>query len=134
MSGEAITILVSEGNSFVRKALVALVDLMAGLRVVGEAGDGWETIAQFRRLSPAITLIDLQLPRLSAVEVIQHIRSWAPEAQFIILSTYDDETNIARALRAGAQGCILKGMTADELVATIRRVHARSSALAHSEA
>lgn len=75
-----ITILVSEGNSVVRRGLVDLLGLVGGVRVIGEAGNGWETIALFRQFSPAITLIDLQLPQLSAVEAIRLIRNESPEA------------------------------------------------------
>jgi two-component system NarL family response regulator len=98
-----------------------------GIEVVGEAADGVEAITQFRKQHPAITLIDLRLPRLSGVEVIQRIRMETPGARFIVLTTYDGDEDIFRALQAGARAYLLKGMTSDELIATIRAVHAGKS-------
>jgi two-component system NarL family response regulator len=69
----------------------------------------------------------LRLPRLSGVEVIQRIRKETPDARFIVLTTYDGDEDIYRALRAGARAYLLKGMTSEELIATIRMVHAGKS-------
>jgi DNA-binding NarL/FixJ family response regulator len=95
-----------------------------GLEVVGEAADGWETVAQSYNTSPDVILLDLHLPGLSGVEVIQRIHRDAPQARFIVLSTYDHDEDICRALDAGAHACLLAGMATDELLATIRCVHA----------
>jgi two-component system NarL family response regulator len=101
--------------------------VVEGLEVVGEAADGVEAIAQFRKLQPAITLVDLRLPRLSGVDVIQRIRMETPQARFIVLTTYDGDEDIYRALQAGAKAYLLKGMTSDELIATIHEVNAGKS-------
>jgi two-component system NarL family response regulator len=106
---------------------VALLNVVEGLKVVGEAADGVEAIAQFRKHRPAITLIDLRLPRMGGVEVIQRLRMEDPQARFIVLTTYDGDEDIYRALKAGAKAYLLKGMTTDELVAAIRAVHAGKS-------
>jgi CheY-like chemotaxis protein len=74
-----------------------------GLEVVGEAADGVEAIAQFRKHQPDITLIDLRMPRMSGVDVIQRIRMETPQARFIVLTTYDGDEDIYRALKAGAR-------------------------------
>jgi len=94
---------------------------------VGEAADGVDAIAQFRKCQPDITLVDLRLPRLSGVEVIERVSMETPQARFIVLTTYDGDEDIYRALQAGAKAYLLKGMTSEELIATIRMVHAGKS-------
>jgi two-component system NarL family response regulator len=127
VSEDAIRILVVEDHHVVRQGLVALLNVVEGMEVVGEAADGVEAIAQFRKQLPHITLIDLRLPRLSGVEVIERIRMETPHARFIVLTTYDGDEDIYRALQAGARAYLLKGMTSEELIATIRMVHAGKS-------
>jgi DNA-binding NarL/FixJ family response regulator len=95
--------------------------------VVGEAADGVEAITQFRKHQPDITLMDLRLPRMGGVDVIQRLRMETPHARFIVLTTYDGDEDIYRALQAGARAYLLKGMTSEELIATIRAVHAGKS-------
>lgn len=124
---ENIRVLVVEDHHVVRQGLVALLNVVDGIEVVGEAADGVEAIAQFRKCQPNVTLIDLRMPRLSGVEVIQRIRMETPTARFIVLTTYDGDEDIFRALQAGARAYLLKGMTTDDLVATIRTVHAGRS-------
>jgi two-component system NarL family response regulator len=124
---ESIRVLVVEDHHMVRQGLVALLNVADGLEVVGEAEDGAEAITQFRKHQPAVTLIDLRLPRLSGVEVIERIRMETPNARFIVLTTYDGDEDIYRALQAGARSYLLKGMTSEELIATIRTVHAGRS-------
>ena len=127
MTKESIRVLIVEDHHVVRQGLVALLNVVDGLEVVGEAADGVEAIAQFRKHQPAITLIDLRLPRLSGVEVIERIRMETPQARFIVLTTYDGDEDIYRALQAGARAYLLKGMTSEELITTIRAVHAGRS-------
>jgi DNA-binding NarL/FixJ family response regulator len=124
---ENIRILVVEDHHVVRSGLVALLNVVEGIEVVGEAADGVEAIAQFRKHQPHVTLIDLRMPRLSGVEVIQRIRMETPQARFIVLTTYDGDEDIFRALQAGARAYLLKGMTTDDLVSTIRAVHSGRS-------
>jgi two-component system NarL family response regulator len=124
---ETIRVLVVEDHHVVRQGLVALLNVVDGIEVVGEAADGVEAIAQFRKCQPNVTLIDLRMPRLSGVEVIQRIRMETPQARFIVLTTYDGDEDIFRALQAGARAYLLKGMTTDDLVATIRTVHSGRS-------
>jgi two-component system NarL family response regulator len=124
---ESIRVLVVEDHHVVRQGLVALLNVVDGLEVVGEAADGVEAIAQFRKHQPDIALIDLRLPRLTGVEVIERIRMETPHARFIVLTTYDGDEDIYRALQAGARAYLLKGMTSEELIAAIRAVHAGKS-------
>ena len=124
---EPIRVLVVEDHHVVRQGLVALLNAADGLEVVGEAADGVEAITQFRKHQPAITLIDLRLPRMGGVDVIQRVRMETPQARFIVLTTYDGDEDIFRALQAGARAYLLKGMTSEELITTIRAVHAGKS-------
>ncbi len=127
MTTEPIRVLVVEDHNVVRQGLVALLSVTEGLEVVGEAADGLEAIAQFRKYQPTVTLIDLRLPKLGGVDAIIRIRKDAPDARFIVLTTYDGDEDIYRALKAGAKAYLLKGMTSEELIAAIRAVHAGKS-------
>ncbi len=127
MGQEPIRVMVVEDHHVVRQGLVALLNVADGIEVICEAADGVEAIAQFRKHQPNITLIDLRLPRMGGVDVIQRVRMETPQARFIVLTTYDGDEDIYRALQAGARAYLLKGMTTDELVATIRTVHAGKS-------
>ena len=127
MAKESIRVLVVEDHHVVRQGLVALLSVAEGLEVVGEAADGVEAIAQFRKHQPDITLMDLRLPRMSGVDAIQRIRMESPQARVVVLTTYDGDEDIYRALQAGARAYLLKGMTSEELIATIRAVHAGKS-------
>ena len=124
---EPIRVLVVEDHNVVRQGLVALLNVVEGLTVVAEAADGLEAIDQFHKHRPDITLMDLRMPRLSGVEAIQRIRMDTPQARFIVLTTYDGDEDIYRALKAGARAYLLKGMTSEDLVTTIRAVHAGKS-------
>jgi DNA-binding NarL/FixJ family response regulator len=127
VTNETIRVLVVEDHNVVRQGLVALLSLVEGIQVVGEAADGVEAIAQFRKHQPDVTLIDLRLPKMSGVEVIQRVRMETPQARFVVLTTYDGDEDIYRALKGGAKAYLLKGMTTDELISTIREVHAGKS-------
>src|SRR3569833_1582471 len=121
---ETIRVLVVEDHHGVRQGLVALLNVFDGIQVIAEAADGVEAITQFRKQQPHVTLIDLRMPRLSGVEVIQRIRMETPQTHYIVLTTYDGDEDIYRALQAGAKAYLLKGMTTDDLVSTIRAVRA----------
>lgn len=120
---EPIRILVVDDHHVVRQGLVALLNIMAEIKVVGEASDGVQAIELHRSLRPDITLMDLQLPKLGGVEAIQKIRADDPAARFVVLTTFDGDEDIFRALQAGAKAYLLKGMTLEELLSTIQAVH-----------
>ena len=127
MTKETIRVLVVEDHNVVRQGLVALLNLVEGIHVAGEAADGEEAIVQIRSQRPDVTLIDLRLPKLSGVEVIQKVRAETPQARFVVLTTYDGDEDIYRALKSGAKAYLLKGMSTEELITTIREVHAGRS-------
>lgn len=121
---EPIRILVVDDHHVVRQGLVALLNIMPDITVVGQAADGEEAIRLHRTLKPDITLMDLQLPGLSGVETIRRIRNDDSVARFIVLTTFDGDEDIYRALEAGAKAYLLKGMTVEELTSAIKAVHA----------
>jgi DNA-binding NarL/FixJ family response regulator len=120
---ERIRILVVDDHHVVRQGLVALLSIMPGIEIVGEASDGIQAVELYRTLRPDITLMDLQLPKLGGVDAILKIRADAPAARFIVLTTFDGDEDIFRALQAGAKAYLLKGMTVEELLSTIQAVH-----------
>ena len=124
---DSIRVLVVEDHHVVRQGLIALLNVVDGLEVVGEAADGVEAITHIRKHLSVFSLFVLWLPRLSGVEVIQRIRMENPQARFNVLTTYEGDEDIYRALQAGARAYLLKGMTTDELISTIRTVHAGKS-------
>ncbi len=127
---DRIRILVVDDHHVVRQGLVALLGIMPDIEVIGEASNGLEAIEQHRALHPDITLMDLQLPKLGGVDAIQRIRTEDPAARFIVLTTFDGDEDIYRALQAGAKAYLLKGMTVEELTSTIRAVHAGKTRIA----
>jgi DNA-binding NarL/FixJ family response regulator len=123
MTNERIRIMLIEDHQMVRQGLVALLSGSDSLEVVASVGDGVEGIEKFRKLLPNVTLVDLQLPKLGGVDTIRRIRDEFPEARFIVLTTFDGEEDIYRALQAGARAYLLKGMPLEELLTTIHAVH-----------
>jgi DNA-binding NarL/FixJ family response regulator len=119
-----IRVLICEDHQIVREGLVALLEAHDDFQVVGEAGDGEAAIALFRRQPPDVTLIDLRMPRLDGVEVIRTVRREFPASRFLVLTTYDSEDDVSRALQAGASGYLLKGTNRSTLRDAIRLVHA----------
>ena len=120
---DRIRILIVEDHHVVRKGLMALLQASPEVEIVGEAADGLEAIERFHALRPDITLMDLRLPKLGGADVITQLRAADPTARFIVLTTFDGDEDIYRALQAGARAYLLKGMTVDELLSTIRVVH-----------
>ncbi len=121
---EKIRVLIVDDHHVVRQGLAALLTASASVEVVGEAANGRDAIARHAELHPDVTLMDLQMPGMGGVDAIGHIRAATPNARVIVLTTYDGDEDIYRALQAGAKAYLLKGMTIDELIDTIRIVHA----------
>ena len=127
MNGDVIRILIVEDHAVVRQGLVALLNTVPEFSVVAQAADGDAGVASFREHRPDVTLMDLRLPRQNGVESITKIRRECPEARIIVLTTFDGDEDIYRALQAGAKGYLLKGMDGDVLMEAIRAVHAGKS-------
>jgi DNA-binding NarL/FixJ family response regulator len=116
--------MIADDHPLLREGVAAVLANHGDMKVVAEAGNGSEAVELFRKHGPDVTLMDLQMPVLSGVDAIREIRSQAPQARIIVLTTYSGDTQAARALRAGASGYLLKSMLRDDLVETIRLVHA----------
>lgn len=119
-----IRIMVIDDQAVVRQGFVSLIKTVPDMEIVGEGSNGQEAVALFRQLQPDITLMDLRMPELSGAEAIKQIRLEFPAARIIVLTTFDGDEDIYRAVQAGAQGYLLKDMFFDELEAAIRKVHA----------
>lgn len=125
MSEPRIKLLVVEDHHIVRQGLVALLNTVSDMAVVADASDANAGIELFRKHQPDVTLMDLRLPGgLGGAEAVAKIRSEFSNARIIVLTTFDGDEDIYRALQAGARGYLLKGMFGDELLDAIRAVHA----------
>jgi DNA-binding NarL/FixJ family response regulator len=118
-----IRVILVDDHPVVRFGLGAIIGLQPDMTVVAEAGSGEEACAVCSRHAADVVLMDLRLPGLSGVEAIRAIRNSHPSLRFIVLTTYDGDEDIHKALEAGAQAYILKGMSHNELVSAIRMVH-----------
>lgn len=118
-----ISILIVEDQRIVREGLLALFEDEPELTIVGEAANGAEAVALYVRLRPDVVMMDLQMPVMDGAEATRQIRAASPEARILVLTTYATDEFIFKALRAGAQGYLLKDASADELLAAVRAVH-----------
>jgi two-component system NarL family response regulator len=119
-----IRVLIVDDHKVVRVGLRTMLAHEPDMEVVGEAGDGPSALAAHATHKPDITLMDLRLPDTSGDELITRIRQGEPQAKFIILTSYDAEEDVFRAIQAGAQGYLLKGTFPDGILEqTIRTVH-----------
>jgi DNA-binding NarL/FixJ family response regulator len=121
---KTIRILTVDDHALLRAGVASLVEFEPDMELVAQASTGREGIEQFRRRRPDITLMDLQMPDISGIEAIIAIRSEFPDARIIVLTTYAGDVQVARALKAGARGYLLKGNVHTDLLETIRAVHA----------
>ena len=112
-----------------REGIAGLIGVQADMTVVAEAGNGREAIQQFRTHRPDVTLMDLQMPEMNGLDALIAIRTEFPEARIIVLTTYDGDVHILRAVKAGAQGYLLKNTLHSDLLRTIRAVHAGKKSL-----
>jgi DNA-binding NarL/FixJ family response regulator len=124
-----IRILAADDHALVREGIAVLVGTQPDMTLVAEASNGREAIQQFRTHRPDVTLMDLQMPEMNGFDAIGAIRGEFPDAKIIVLTTYKGDVQILRALKAGAQGYLLKNTFHKELVETIRAVHAGRKAI-----
>jgi len=119
-----IRLLTVDDHPIVRDGIARLIATQPDMEMVAEASDGQEAVEQFRKHQPDVTLMDLQMPNMNGMDAIGSIRGEFPEARIIVLTTYAGDVQVVRALKAGAQGYLLKGSLRKELIETIRGVHA----------
>jgi DNA-binding NarL/FixJ family response regulator len=119
-----ISVLAVDDHPLLREGIAAVINGEEDIELVAEAANGQEAIELFRRHRPNVTLMDLQMPDMNGIEAIVAIRREFPNARFVILTTYQGDVQVVRALKAGASGYLLKNMLRKDLLDTIRAVNA----------
>jgi DNA-binding NarL/FixJ family response regulator len=120
----AIRVMLADDHAIARNGVAQILNGEPGISVVEQARDGVEAVELFARSQPDVALIDLRMPKLEGVQVVERIRGQFPGAVIVILTTYDTDTDIERALRAGAKAYLVNDVSPQDLVACIRAVHA----------
>src|SRR5262247_4928999 len=128
------SVLLVDDHALLRTGVANIINQEADHHVVAEASNGIEALEAYDRHHPDVTLLDLRMPVMEGVEVVRQIRERDPRARFIVLTTYDTDEEIARALKAGAKAYVLKDISADDLVTCIRDVLAGKTYLAPAAA
>ena len=119
-----IKVLSVDDHPLLREGIAAIIGSQPDMVLVSQAATGHEAIRQYRAHHPDVTLMDLRLPDISGINVVNAIRGEFPEARIVMLTTFEGDVEIQRALEAGARGYLLKNMPPDEMVDVIRQVHA----------
>jgi len=119
---EPISILIADDHPLVLMGLNALLGATPAFRVAAQACDGEQAVALYREHRPAVAILDLNMPRLGGVEAIEQIRAFDPAASIVILTTYQGDEDVYRALRAGAKAYLLKDSGPDQLTDCLRTV------------
>lgn len=120
----AIRVLIAEDHTVVRDGLVAIINQEREMQIVADTGDGRRAVELWRKHRPDVTLMDLRMPQMEGVAAIYEIRAIEPNARIIVLTTFDGDEDIYRAMRAGAKSYLLKDVRREELFQCIREVHA----------
>jgi DNA-binding NarL/FixJ family response regulator len=131
---QTATVLLVDDHALMRTGVANIINQESDLRVIAEASNGAEAIAAFEQFHPDVTLLDLRMPVMEGVEAVRQIRARDPRARVIVLTTYDTDDEISRALKAGAKAYVLKDISADLLIDCIRDVLAGKTYLAPSAA
>ena len=129
MARQPIRLLVVDDHGIVRKGICALLAQVADMQVIGEASDGEAAVAQADALKPDVILMDLVMPKMDGVEAIRQILARQPETRIIALTSFVADDKVFPSIKAGARGYLLKDSEPEELIATIRRVHAGEASL-----
>jgi len=119
---DKIRVLIADDHTTVLAGLASIIDMEPDMIVVAEAANGRQAVDLWRKHSPSVTLLDLRMPNLDGVGVIDEIRQQDNSARIIMLTTYDSDNDIYRAIKAGAKGYLLKDARREELLDCIRKV------------
>jgi two-component system NarL family response regulator len=118
-----IGVLIADDHCTFLAGLTSIIDMEEDMLVIARATDGQQAVEQWRKHRPSVTLLDLRMPRLDGVCVVDEIRKEDPSARIVILTTYDSDNDIYRAIKAGAKGYLLKDARREELLDCIRKVN-----------
>ena len=124
-----IRVLAVDDHPLVREGIAGLVGVQPDMTLVAQAANGRDAIQQFRTHRPDVTLMDIQMPEMNGLDALIAIRTEFADAKIIVLTTYEGDVHILRALKAGALGYLLKNTLHSELMQTIRAVHAGKRSL-----
>lgn len=124
-----IRIMLVDDHPAFRKGMAALIESEPDMEVVAQTGDGLQSVELFRKTRPDVVLMDLRLPGMGGVEATLAIRNVFPAARIIVLTTFDSDEDIYRAIQSGAKSYLLKDTSDEDLAATIRSVHADEGSL-----
>ena len=113
-----------DDHPLLREGIAAIINNQQDMHMIGQASNGKDAVQEFKKHQPDVTLMDLRLPDMSGIDAMIAIRAEFPEARIILLTTFEGDVEIKRALKAGARGYLLKSMPPKELVEVIRQVHA----------
>jgi DNA-binding NarL/FixJ family response regulator len=119
-----IRVLCVDDHPVVRDGIAAIINLQPDMMLAGAAATGSEALERFFELRPDVALVDLRLPDMSGFDLIKKIKHKSPNARIVVLSSHEGDVDIQRALEAGAQGYVVKGIVREELLEIIRSVHA----------
>jgi len=119
-----VRVLVVDDQRLIRDSIASLLDVQPGIAVVGTAGDGREAVDQATALEPDVVLMDVRMPTMDGIDALSVLRLRVPMCRVVMLTTFDDEEYVVRALRAGATGYLLKDLPARELADAVRLAHA----------
>jgi len=123
MNQDAISVVVADDHTIVRRGLVSLLSLADGITVIGEAADGRAAVERCLELEPDVVLMDINMPLLNGLEATRRIKKEAPNIRVLVLTAHDNEEYIVQVIRSGANGYLLKNSSAEDLFAAIRSVH-----------
>lgn len=127
-AGKVIRILLADDHPVVREGLVGILKAK-DIKVIGEASNGEEACMLYDQLSPDILILDLRMPKKDGLQVVTELMSRTPKPRIIVMTTYEGEENVRRALSAGAKGYVLKGTKRDQILETVRKVYAGQPSL-----
>lgn len=129
MNGKTIRILLADDHIVVRKGIRALLATETDIEVIGEAVDGQDAVENYRALKPDVLLLDLLMPTMNGVEVIQQLREEDPGVKILVLTSFAADDHVFPAIKAGAQGYLLKDTDPHDLIQAIHQVNRGESSL-----
>ncbi len=118
-----IRLLIADDHAVVREGLRALIDTEAGMELIGEAADGREAVAMCGSLKPDVVLLDLVMPGMGGIEAIREIKQNKPAVRILVLTSFAEDDKVFPAIKAGAQGYLLKDCSPQELITAVRDIH-----------